>query len=190
MTTVTIPAELRSGVGTKASKLDRNNGLIPAVMYGNKKTPVHLNVKLQDIKSLIYTPDFKIAEINLNGSTYKCIVKATQFHAVTDVLNHIDFLVLEPGEKVNVSVPVRFKGTSPGVKLGGKLIQQIRKVTLKTTPENLIDEVRVDISGMELGSVVRIKNIEVPEGVTLMANPSNPVANIEIPRALKSAAAE
>ena len=93
-------------------------------------------------------------------------------------------------KNVKVDVPVRFYGTSPGVKSGGKLIQMVRKVTLKTLPENLIDEVKVDISGLELGGVLRIKNIDLPDNVEIMANGSIPIANVEVPRALKSAAAE
>ncbi len=73
---------------------------------------------------------------------------------------------------------------------GGKLVQQVRKVTVKTLPTAMIDSVTVDISHLELGSVLRIKSIEIPEGVEIMANGSIPIANVEIPRALKSAAAE
>ncbi len=190
MVTVSIPTEKRNGVGTKESKLDRKAGFIPAVIYGNKMEPIHINVKINDIKSLIYTPDFKIAEITLDGKMYRCIIKSTQFHAVNDQLQHIDFLTLEDGQKVKVEVPVKFFGTSPGVKVGGKLIQQVRKIKLKMLPENLIDEVKVDISGLELGGVLRVKSIELPETIEIMANPATPIANIEIPRALKSAAAE
>jgi large subunit ribosomal protein L25 len=190
MVSVSIPSELRTSVGTKQAKLDRTGGFIPAVIYGLKKEPVHINVKLNDVKSIIYTPDFKMVEVSVGSNTYKCIVKATQFHAVNDSLTHIDFLRIEDGQKVKVNVPIKFTGTSPGVKLGGKLIQVVRKITLKTLPENLIDQVTVDISGLDLGGVLRVKNIVIPEGVELMANPSIPIANVEIPRALKSAAAE
>jgi large subunit ribosomal protein L25 len=190
MVTVSIPTEKRGGVGTKESKLDRRNGLIPAVIYGSKVEPIHVNVKLSDVKNIIYTPDFKIANLSVDGKELRCIVKDTQFHAVNDNLIHIDFLQVAEGTKVKVDVPVRFSGTSPGVKVGGRLIQQVRKVTLKTLPENMIDQVVVDISSLELGGVLRIKNINIPEGIEIMANPSIPIANIEIPRALKSAAAE
>jgi large subunit ribosomal protein L25 len=190
MITVSIPTEKRNGVGTKESKLDRKNGLIPAVIYGNKAEPIHVNVKMADIKNLIYTPDFKVAHLNVEGKELRCIVKATQFHSVNDQLTHIDFLTLTEGTKVKVQVPVRFSGTSPGVKLGGKLIQQVRKITLKTLPENMVDQVVVDISSLELGGVLRVKNINIPDGAEISLNPSIPIANVEIPRALKSAAAE
>jgi large subunit ribosomal protein L25 len=190
MVTVSIPTEKRSGVGTKESKLDRSNGLIPAVIYGNKMEPIHIRLKLNDIKNVIYTPDFKIAEINVEGKVYRCIVKSTQFHAVNDSLIHLDFLALQDGQKIKVEVPIKFSGTSPGVKVGGRLVQQVRKIKLKLFPEDLIDQVTVDISGLELGGVLRVKSIELPSTIEIMANQATPIANIEIPRALKSAAAE
>lgn len=190
MVTVSIPAELRTAVGTKFAKADRKSGNIPAVIYGAKAEPMHIIVKLKDVKPVIYTPEFKIAEVNVEGKVVKCIIKDTQFHAVNDQLSHIDFLRLEDGHKVKIDVPVRFEGTSPGVKLGGKLIQSVRKVPLKTLPSAMVDEVKVNISSLELGGVLRVKNIELPEGNEIMLNPSIPIANVEIPRALKSAAAE
>ena len=190
MVSISIPTKTRADVGTKQAKLDRRSGLIPAVIYGQKHDPIHINVTMQDVKNIVYTPDFKIAELSVDGTTHRCIIKATQFHPVTDNLVHIDVLKLSEGLKVKVDVPVRFYGTSPGVKLGGKLIQLVRKVTIKTTPDKLIDEVKVDISGLDLGGVLRVKSIELPEGVEIMANASIPIANVEIPRALKSAAAE
>jgi large subunit ribosomal protein L25 len=190
MVSVSIPSVLRSDVGTKQAKLDRSAGFIPAVIYGAKKDPLHINVKLIDVKNIIYTPDFKVAEINVGGTNYKCIVKDTQFHAVKDQLTHIDFLRIEDGIPLKVQVPIRFSGTSPGVKLGGRLIQLVRKVTLKCLPQYIVDQVTVDISGLDLGGVLRVKSIPTPNGVEIMANPSIPIANVEIPRALKSAAAE
>lgn len=190
MVTISIPTTTRADVGTKQAKLDRRSGMIPAVIYGQKNDPIHINVTMKDVKNAIYTPDFKIAELDVNGTVHKCIVKSAQFHPVNDSLIHIDFLKLSEGLKVKVDVPVRFYGTSPGVKLGGKLIQLVRKVTIKTTPDKLIDELKVDISGLDLGGVLRVKSIELPEGIEIMANASIPIANVEIPRALKSAAAE
>jgi large subunit ribosomal protein L25 len=91
---------------------------------------------------------------------------------------------------VNVEVPVRFEGSSPGVKGGGSLIQQIRKVKLKTTPENLIDKVVFDISELELNQAIRIKDAQIGESIQIMNPLAMPVATVEVPRALKSLEAE
>lgn len=189
MNTVSIQAATRN-VGSKQElKSSRAQGSIPAVIYGNVD-PIHISVSSgREIKNLIYTQDFKVAEININGEVHKCIVKDIQFHPVSDRILHIDFLKLTNGIPVKVEIPIRFKGESPGVKLGGKLVQTMRKLKIKTDPEYLQDELLVDISSLGLGDVLRVNNIDVPENMEVLVGGSIPVANIEIPRALKAAAA-
>ncbi len=187
MNVVAIKTETRD-VNTKASVL-RQEGKIPAILYGGD-----LNVPFatthNDVKAAIYTPDFKLTELDIDGKKYKAIVKDIQFHPLTDAIEHIDFLAVEDGRMIKVEIPVRFKGVSPGVKGGGKLIQSMRKVKVKVDPKNLVDELFIDISSLELGSSVRVRDIELADGMELMVNPSVPVANVEIPRALKSAASK
>lgn len=188
MQTVAVTGVSRDDVGKKATKAVRNAGLIPCVVYGGD-TPSHFSVKHNDVKKLIYTPEFKLAEVTVGGSTQKCIIKKVDFHPVTDSIVHIDFLRLIDGHKLNVEVPVKFTGASPGVKTGGKLMQAIRRVKLKTTPENLVDFVEVDISHLELGMAVRIRDIKEVPGVEVMNPAGTPIATVEVPRALKSAEA-
>ena len=135
---------------------------------------------------MVYTPEFKLAEINIGGESKKAIIKDIDFHPVTDEIVHIDFLELVDGHPVVADIPVSFTGESPGVKGGGKLIRTLRKVRVKTTPEKLVDNLFVSIEGLELGSAVRVRDIEVPEGVQVMVNEATPIANVEVPRALKS----
>ncbi len=187
MQVVNIPGEKRD-TSVKASAL-RSEGKIPAVIYGGGDVLEHFTVKMNDVKKLIYTPDFKTGELALDGSTHKCIIKDIQWHPVTDAIDHIDFLALKNGVSVKVEIPVKFKGVSPGVLGGGKLIQSIRRVKVKLDPADLIDELFLDISGLELGGAVRVRDIEIPEGIELMVNPATPVATVEVPRALKSAEA-
>jgi large subunit ribosomal protein L25 len=188
MNGVVITATHRKEIGGSACALIRKEGNIPAVIYGGID-PQHISISEKDVKPVIYTPDFKLAEIKIDGQSHNCIVKDVQYHPTTDKILHIDFLKLSPGVPVKVEVPIRFSGTSPGVKLGGKLIQSMRKLKIKTTPENLVDEIRVDISNLELGSVLRVKNVESQGKYEILVSPATPMANIEIPRALKSAAA-
>ena len=189
MTVVDITGTERTETGKKATKADRRAGFIPCEIYspsGNQ----HLKVEIHDIKNLIYTPEFKLANITLNGATFKCIVKEIQFHPVTDEIQHIDFQELVEQRLIKVNVPVRFHGTSPGVKGGGKLIENVRKIKIKCTPEQLIDHVSVDISEVQLGQSVRVRDIEAIEGVEIMANPGIPLATVEVPRSLKSEASK
>jgi large subunit ribosomal protein L25 len=188
MISLEIQGNTRSDVGKKGSATDRKNGLIPAVLYGGKDVK-HFTVSHAAVKGIVYTPDFKLAKINLGGESFNAILKQVQFHPVTDQIIHIDFLRLIDKTPIKVDVPLRFKGVSPGVKVGGKLIQQVRKIRIKTIPESLVDELHADISSLDLGQSLRVKDVVVPGGVEILNNPATPVALIEIPRALKAAAA-
>ncbi len=188
MEVIKINGTMRSGLGKKATRDDRSQQAIPCVLYGGKDV-IHFNTTYLEIRHLIYSPDFKIAEITVGDTTYRALLKDTQFHPISEQLLHIDFLRLEEGVQMKVEIPVRFKGQSPGVKSGGKLLQQVRKVKIKCTPDKLVSELFVDISTLELGQTTRVKNIEVPEGIEVLMAAQIPVATIEIPRALRAAAA-
>lgn len=188
MEIVKVEAQVRNSFGKKHTKLVRKEGLVPAIIYGGDNNTA-ISVTPKSVKSLVYTPDFKLAEINVNGDAHKCILKDITFHPLTDEIVHIDFLRVIPGKSIKVEIPVDFKGKSPGVKEGGKLISQMRKVKVKTTPEHLVDKVYVDISTLELGNSVRVRDIDFPEGMEVMTTTATPVAIVEVPRALKSAAA-
>jgi large subunit ribosomal protein L25 len=188
MQTVALSGQARTALGKKGTKEARQNGLIPCVLYGGDEVH-HFTVTSNEVRSLIYTPDFKTATIDLEGTSVKCIVKEVQYHPLTDAITHIDFLRLVDGTTVKVQLPVEFYGSSPGLKLGGKLLSNLRRVKVKTTPEHLVDVLKVDITGLELGQSVRIKDLDVDENIEIMVDPNTPIAVIEVPRALRSAAA-
>lgn len=188
MSVISFQGQPRTEVGKKACKALRSEGLIPCVLYGAKEV-VHFTTTLNEVKNIIYTPDFVIAELQLGSAAYKCIVKDYQLHPLSNQLVHIDFLNLVDGHPIKVEVPVRFKGASPGVKQGGKLIQSVRRIKIKTLPETLVQEVFVDISSLDLGQSLRVRDIQAIDGVEVLNAPGIPVALIEIPRALRSAAA-
>jgi len=186
MDVIQINVEARENLGRKSSKADRAAGKIPAVIYSKKNGVSHFTTTHGDVKKMVYTPEFKVAEINLGGAAKKAIIKDIDFHPVTDEIVHIDFLELVDGHPVVADIPVDFTGESPGVKEGGKLIRTLRKVTVKATPENLVDTLYVSINELLLGSAVRVRDLEVPEGVQIMVNEATPIANVIVPRALKS----
>lgn len=186
MEIVAIKGQVRSDVGKKSSKAVRKEGLVPCVLYGTKEV-IHFTIDPKSVKDLIYTPDFKLAEIDIDGTVYKTILKDKQFHPVSDAIVHLDFLALVEGQKVNIEVPVRFKGVSPGIKLGGKLQQNLRRVKIKSTPEQMVGDLTLDISKLKLGDAIRVRDIAAIDGVEIMSPAGTPVASVEIPRALKSA---
>lgn len=187
MNTVSLDAQPRTDLGKKATRDLRKGGRVPAVLYGQNE-PKHFTLHPQALRPLIYTADFVVAEFSDNGSTSRAIVKDIQFHPVTEEVLHVDFLELTDGVTVKVELPVTFTGTSPGVKGGGKLQQSMRRVKVKASPENLVDQLKLDISSLELGQSIRVRDIDVPEGIEIMSAGATPVATVIIPRALRSAA--
>jgi large subunit ribosomal protein L25 len=187
MEIIALKAQPKDKSGKQAAKKVRHAGMAPAIMYkSGGGDSVQFSVDPAEFRHLVYTSELKVAEIELNGTIHKCILKDIQFHPVTEQVVHLDFLELTDGVKFNASVPLRFKGSAPGVKAGGKLLTTLRKIKIVTTPEKIVDKVHVDISKMELGDVIRVRDIELQEGVEIMNNSSVPIAAIEIPRALKA----
>ncbi len=158
MEIVAVKGQVRTDVGKKATKAVRKEGRVPCVIYGTQDT-LHFSIDPKEVKPLVYTPAFKLAEVEIDGTTHKCIIKDIQFHPVSDEIVHIDFLSLTDGHKVKVEIPVGFEGISPGMKLGGKLQQNLRRVKVKTTPENLVDQLVLDVSHLELGQSVRVRDV-------------------------------
>lgn len=187
MEAVTVSGTIRTEVGKKATKAVRNAGEIPSILY-SKNGNVHFSTTHAAVKNLIFTPAFRVADIELDGKAHRAIVKDVQWHPVTDEIVHLDFLELIDGHPVKVEVPVRFEGTAPGMRAGGKLLQLMRRVKIKTTPENLVSELSANISSLELGQSVRVRDIAPVDGVEIMSAGASPLGIIEVPRALRSAA--
>jgi len=189
MQNVVIEGAARTDLGKKATKAVRDNGLIPCVIYGGEGNK-HFTVTENAVRSLIYTPEFKVAEITVDGATHKALVKDIQWHPVTDKLTHIDFIELVDGKTVKCAIPLVLTGQSAGAKKGGVVLQKLRAVKVKTTPEKLVDEINLDISHLDLGQSARVREIKAIDGIEIMINPAVPVATIEIPRSLRSAASK
>ncbi|MDX1685050.1 MAG: 50S ribosomal protein L25 [Saprospiraceae bacterium] len=189
METVTLSAKVRESFGTPASNKLREEGRVPAVIYGDNES-IHISLDYKELKPLVYTPKFKAAEIQLNGNTHKCIIKELQFHPQSDDILHIDFMELIDGRTIRTQIPILLHGQPEGVKEGGKLYQKIRKAKIKANAENLIDKLELDVSYLEFGQSIRIRDIEDIEGVEIMNSPGIPIASVEVPRVLRRLAEE
>jgi len=187
MEIIALQGHQKNNSGKVEATRIRRTGHVPAVMYkSGGGESIQFTLESSAVRPLIFTPKFRLVEITLNGATHKCIVKDTQFHPVSEDVLHVDFLELVPGVKFKAAVPLRFSGTAPGVKEGGKFIPRMRTVNILTTPENVVDEVRADITTMQLGDTIRVRDISVTTGVEITNPAAVPVASIEIPRALKA----
>lgn len=190
MQSVVVEGVKRTELGKTATAIFRKNAQTPAVVYAAGKENTHFLADERVIASLVFTDKFLIAEITVDGQLRKAIVKEVQFHPVTDKILHVDFLELVPGVAVKADVPLRLTGLAEGVRVGGKLMQKVRKVRIKATPEAMVDEITLDVTPLGLGKSIRVRDILLTEGVEILSSPALPLASVEIPRALRSAQAK
>lgn len=188
MKSVKIEGKKRSDLGKKATRQVRSEGNVPAVIYGGKET-IHFSAPVMNFRSLVYTPDFQLAEITVDGKTYKTIMKDLQFDVVTDELNHIDFLELVEDRKVNATLPIKFHGQSQGVKDGGRLELKIKSLNVRTYPKYLTENIAVDITNLQLHGNIRVEDVKA-ENMEIMNSPRIPIASVVTTRALRQEATE
>ncbi len=181
METVKLAGDKRDIGKKKHTRALRNAGAIPCVIYGGDEN-IHFSTVFNDVKSLIYTPDYKKAEIDIDGKNHKCVIKEVQFHPVTEEVMHIDFQELIPGKKVTAEIPMHVQGTPPGIVEGGVLRKKLRKIKVKSDAASLVHEIIVDISSLHLGDIARVSDLDKPEGVQIMLDPQSPVVSIDRPR--------
>ena len=183
MKTITIEGQLRTELGKGATRQLRSQDKVPGVIYGGAKE-INFSAPAMAFKSLVYTPDFKFAEIKLNGDTHRCILKDLQFDKVTDKLIHVDLLELVEDKKVIASIPLKFVGSPVGVKEGGKLHIKMKALKVKTYPKYLREHIDVNIDNLELNGNVRVEDVQV-ENYEIMNSPRIPVASVTLTRELK-----
>jgi len=183
MKTITIEGQLRTETGKSATRQLRSQDLVPGVIYGGAQE-VNFSAKALDLKPFIYTPDFQLVEVKVNGKSHTCILKDIQFDKVSDVLSHIDLLELVEGKKVTATIPLKFTGTAAGVKAGGKLEIRLKSVNVKTLPKFLKENIEVDISNLELNGNIRVQDIAT-ENYEILNSPRIPIASVTLTRQLK-----
>lgn len=188
MNTVVIEGQLRTDSGKKAARDLRSQGNVLGVVYGGKEE-VHFYAPQLAFRDLVYTSAFQVAELKIDGKTYKAIIKDLQFDVVTDKLNHIDFLELVEDKKVVANLPFIFEGQPAGVKAGGRLQLRLKKVKVRTFPKHLTDGIKVDLTNLELNGNLRVEDIKV-ENMEIMMPGRQPVASVIMTRALRQAETE
>jgi large subunit ribosomal protein L25 len=180
MKTVALKGVLRTELGSKTSRLLRNEGKVPCVLYGGNEL-VHFYVYSPDFKNLVYTPNTYKVQITVEDKKYMAILQDMQFHPVNEAILHADFLLVNDVKPVTVSIPVKVEGNSPGVRAGGKLMQKIQRLKVKALISNIPDHAMVNIDKLELGQSVKVKNIDIPN-VEILDSKDNAIVTIKMTR--------
>lgn len=184
MRTVEIIGYKRANLGKSDAKRLRNESQVPCVLYGGKEQ-IHFYSPMILFRSLVYTPEAAFVKLNIEGEEHTAILQDVQFHPVSEIILHADFLLLLDDKQIKMDIPVKFTGNAPGVVQGGKLQVKLRKVRIKALPVNMPESITVDVSGLDLGKSVKVGSIDADE-FEILNSPRVTIATVDIPRALKS----
>lgn len=188
MKSIAISGSVRQNVGKRDAKELRYQGLVPAVLYGGKEQ-THLSVSAADLKQVLYTPEVVFVDLDIDGKKTRAIVQEAQFHPLTDQVTHIDFLELFDDKEVTMNIPIKLTGTSPGVRMGGKLVQKLRKLRVKALPNNLPQEIEVPMESLEVGKSYRVNQVKL-ENARVLNNQDDTIVSVIMSRALRQAEQE
>ena len=180
METIEIIGYKRANLGKKDSKKLREDGNVPCVIYGGDEQ-IHFHAPMILFRDLVYTPGANFVKLNIEGLEIDAILQDIQFHPVSEIILHADFLQLKDDKKIKMEIPVKIIGDSPGVQQGGKILMRIRKLSLMAYPKNMPSFVEVDISGLELGKSIKVEEL-LSENYDILNSPLVSVVSVNIPR--------
>lgn len=180
MRSVSIEGKLREELGTKSAKQLRREGMVPCVIYGAGEN-VHFYTDSRNFKEILYTAEALLVVINLDGAEYKCVVRESQFHPVSSEIEHVDFFQLSDGKAVNVKVPINLVGNARGVRNGGKLKFNLRRVTVRATEDMLPGMIDLNIEDLRIGQSLRVSDIAT-EGYEILGDPGRSVVAVKTSR--------
>ena len=187
MESLTLTGKLRKEIGKKATKAVRNENAVPCVLYGGSEN-VHLQVLNSEIRKLIYTPNVYLVNLNIDGKVITCILKAVQFHPVKDEVLHVDFFEVTPNKPVEIQIPVQLEGLAEGVKAGGKLSLEKRKLKVKGFYKDIPERLNINIDSLGLGKTIQVGQLSFDK-LELMDAKNAVVCAVKLTRAARGAAA-
>jgi len=183
MKTLEIIGYKRANLGKKEAKALRADGSVPCVLYGGDEQ-VHFSAPMILFKELVYTQEGHFVKLNIEGTIYNAILQDVQFHPVSEVLLHADFLMLFEGKLIKMDVPVHFVGMSPGVANGGALIKKRRTLKVQALPKNMPEHIDVELGALDFGKAIKVSAVK-SENYQILDTPQASIAVVEMPRALR-----
>lgn len=191
MSKIIFPVIKRENTGKGSSKKYRRDGYIPGVVYGDQKAPEAIAIKYDEFYKGFKLRNFFSSVFELDGvdaKTVKYIVKEVQYHPVTDVPLHVDFMRIAKGNKVAINVAVEFVGQdkAPGLKRGGVLNVVAHDILVMCDPDNIPESIKVNLEGADFHHTVKLHSIELPNGVELPVNSKDmTIATVVAPTIIK-----
>ena len=194
MKSIEIKGSLRTDIGKKATRELRKESSVPCVLYGVKKgengLPVatHFSVTVDGLRKLVYTPNIYVVNLDIDGTVVTAVMKDIQFHPVTDAILHVDFLQVEENKPIVMEVPVQLEGLAEGVRAGGKLALQLRKLKVKASYISIPERLVIDVTPLGLGKTIKVGELSY-EGLELINAKDAVVCAVKLTRAARGAQA-
>lgn len=194
MLEINVKGQKRSGLGKKASKDIRKQGLIPCNIYGIKKGENGLpqaesfTAEFTELRKAVYTPNVYVVNLNIDGEEKKAVIKELQFHPVSDALLHVDFLEITEEKPVTVGIPVKLTGHAAGVRNGGRLALSIRQIKVTAPYTRIPQVIEVDVTALEIGKSIKVGQLHF-EGLEFATPKEVIVCSVQMTRQARAAAA-
>ncbi len=183
-----ISLYLRKEAGKSAVKKVRKEGFIPAVMYGHNSPNLLVKINSKETISLLKNRGkavyYQVSEGDGELINKKLLIKDMFINPLTDQIMHIDFYEIAEKEAVKMTIPIKIKGKPEGVTKGGILEWERREieVKVKTSPDMVPDFIELDVSGLNIGDSIHLEDIKLPDGVSVIGDPKNPVVTVLAPK--------
>ena len=181
MKSVSINGMARVNLGKSFAKQLRKEDNVPCVIYGGAMEPVHFYTHVNDLRKIIYTPNVYLIDIVIGEDKMCAVMGDIQFHPVTDKVLHIDFLRVVDDKKVRINIPVNISGNAIGVRNGGRLAQNMRRMLVEAFAEDLPESIEVDISPLKIGDSVRVLDMKF-ENVNFLNNSNDVIVAVKTAR--------
>ncbi len=194
MKEINVSGQKRSGLGKKASKLLRKEGLVPCNLYGEKKgengapEAFSFAAPMSELRKIVYTPHIYVIKLVIDGEEHTAVLKELQFHPVTDALLHVDFYEVNDQKPITIGIPVKLCGLAQGVRDGGRMNLSIRKINVTAPYQQIPEHLDIDVTGLKLGKSIKVGELSF-EGLEIATGKEVVVCSIKSTRNSRSAAA-
>jgi large subunit ribosomal protein L25 len=185
---VRLRAEKREGSGKEAARRLRNQGRVPAVLYGKGADTVQLSVEAHEAQLLFQSISVENTiiglEIDGDKKPVQTLIREIQAHPYKPELYHVDFLLIREGEKLELEIPVELVGIPEGVRTGGGVLQQtVHEVEVRCLPTQIPSSFEIDVAHLGIGDSIHVSDLELPEGVEMLIDAEQVICSVVLPRA-------
>lgn len=187
MKEIEVKGQKRTGLGKKAAKAMRKEGLIPCNLYGEAKNadgaPEALSIAcpMSELRKIVYTPHIYVIKLVIDGEERTAILKELQFHPVTDALLHVDFYEVNDQKPITVGIPVKLNGLAQGVRDGGRMNLSIRKIDVTAKYQAIPEHLDIDVTAMTIGKSIKVGDLHF-EGLEMATSKNVVVCSIKATR--------